>query len=66
MREQDNKAALKSAEMNDSEVIDDTSKDDDLILEGMDEFDESAIESDDDDADDADTDVFQPGNIRSR
>lgn len=64
MREQDNKAALKSADMNDSDVSDDTSKDDDLLLEGMDEFDEGDIESDDDDdGDDADADVFQPGEI---
>jgi RNA polymerase nonessential primary-like sigma factor len=61
MREQDNKAAHKSAETDGSDVTDEVSKDDDLLTEGLDEFDESQIVEEEED--DADIDVFQPGEI---
>jgi len=61
MRDQDNKAAHKSAELDDNEIINDASKDDDALLEGVDEFDENDIEEEEDDEEDAD--VFQPGEI---
>jgi hypothetical protein len=61
MREQDNKAAHKSAETDDSDIIDEVGKDDEALLEAVDEFDENAIVEEEDD--DAETDLFQPGEI---
>jgi RNA polymerase nonessential primary-like sigma factor len=60
MREQDNKAVRKSAETDDNDVIDEAGKDDDALLEGMDEFDESQAAEEEEDND---ADVFQPGEI---
>lgn len=63
MREQDNKAAHKSAETDDSDIIDEVGKDDEALLEAVDEFDENAIVEEEDDDDDAEADLFQPGEI---
>ena len=62
MREQDNKAAHKSAETDDSDIIDEVGKDDEALLEAVDEFDENAIVEEDND-DDAEAELFQPGEI---
>ena len=62
MREQDNKAAHKSADTDDSDIIDEVGKDDEALLEAVDEFDENAIVEEDND-DDAEAELFQPGEI---
>ena len=64
MREQDNKTAHKSAEPDDSDIIDEAVKDDDVLAEDAEDFDASEVAEEEDDADaDADVEIFQPGEI---
>lgn len=60
MREQDNKAVRKSAEPEETEVVEESGREEDTLIEGADEFDESQIA---DEEEDSDVDVFQPGEI---
>ena len=62
MREQDNKAVRKSTETDDNEVIDVVGKDDETLLEGVEEFDESQVAEEEED-EETESDVFQPGEI---
>ena len=62
MREQDNKTAHKSAEPDDSDIIDEAVKDDDVLAEDAEDFDASEVAEEEDDAD-ADVEIFQPGEI---
>jgi RNA polymerase nonessential primary-like sigma factor len=60
MREQDNKTAQKSADADDSDVIDDVVKDDDLLAEDAEDFDASVVVEEEDDAE---VEIFKPGEI---
>jgi RNA polymerase nonessential primary-like sigma factor len=60
MREQDNKTAHKSADADDSDVIDDVVKDDDLLAEDAEDFDASVVVEEEDDAE---VEIFKPGEI---
>jgi RNA polymerase nonessential primary-like sigma factor len=62
MRERDNQAAPKSADADDSEIIDEAVKDGDVLPDEVDEFDENAVVEEIED-DDAEVDIFQPGEI---
>ena len=62
MREQDNKAVRKSTETDDNEVIDVVGKDDETLLEGVEEFDESQV-AEEEEEEETESDVFQPGEI---
>jgi RNA polymerase nonessential primary-like sigma factor len=61
MREQDNKATRKNS-VKDTNETEESGKDDDLALDSVEEFDEEALDEEEDDSD-TDADVFQPGEI---